>query len=293
MLSYFTRPFHSVVQRWRRARDMQSLTDDLHMAWQERAARPLSKGERELLANALVFSSVTANNVCVPRADIKAVNVKANFGKVMKAFADSHYSRLPVMGKSLDDIVGVITLKDMAPFIGKESEFVLATSVRAPLFVPETMPLPRVLQLMKRHRTGLVMVTDEYGGVTGLLALKDLLERLVGELGDEHAEEVAEGIQSIGNNRFRIPATMLLTDVSRTLALSVQFPDNPEVETLGGLVMHEARRVPAVGESVALPGGCVAKVLLADARHVEMVELKLPEKAGKTTSAKPRQAEEV
>ncbi|MFZ2586633.1 MAG: CBS domain-containing protein [Alphaproteobacteria bacterium] len=285
MASFLTQPFAAMFQRLRRAKEMESLNDDLHAAWKERAERPLSKSERELLGNALVFSSVTANDVCVPRADIKVVSTKAGFGKVMKVFAESHYSRLPVMGKSLDDIVGVITLKDMAPFVGKEGDFVLANCLRPPLFVPETMPVPRVLQLMKRHRIGLVMVTDEYGGVTGLLTLKDLLGELVGELGDEHDEAVPEGIQSVGNQRFRMPATLLLEDVTRTLALTWNLPDTLEIETVGGLVMHEARRVPAAGETVNLPNGVVAKVLVADARHVEVVELKLPDKLSKASKA--------
>lgn len=281
MIDVVWRPLQGMLARWQRAREMESLTDDLHEAWKERAERPLNQGERELMENALVFSTVTANDVCVPRADIKAVPAGADFHDVMEVFASSHFSRLPVMGKSLDDIVGVITLKDMAPFFGKERDFALADCVRAPIFVPETMPVPRVLQLMKRHRAGLVMVTDEYGGVAGLLTLKDLLGELIGNIGDEHAEVIPEGIQSVGHNRFRVPATMLLEDVSRTLALTWNLDENPEVETLGGLVMHEARRVPGVGESVNLPGGLSAKVLVADARHVEVLELKLPDKPAK------------
>jgi CBS domain containing-hemolysin-like protein len=268
-------------ERVRRAREMESLTDDLHEAWQERAQQPLTKNERDLLENALVFSTVTANDVCVPRADIRAVPSGSNFSKVIAAFEGSRRSRLPVYGKSMDDIVGFITLKDLMGYINRQSEFTLAATMHPPVFVPETMPVPRVLQLMRRHRVGLVVVTDEYGGTAGLLTLKDLLGELVGGLGDEHDGAMfaagGEGIQSLGGGRFRVPAGLMLDQVAATLSIKWPRGLNPEIETIGGLLLHEARRVPKSGETVNLPGGVSAKVLAGDARKLDLLELKLPD----------------
>ena len=268
--------------RIRRAREMESLTDDLHEAWQERAQRPLTKNERDLIENALVFSTVTANDICVPRTDIRAMASGSNFAKVIGAFESSRRSRLPVYGKGLDDIVGFVTLKDLIPFINRQGEFTLAATMHPPVFVPETMPVPRVLQLMRRHRVGLVVVTDEYGGTAGILTLKDLLGELVGGLGDEHSDTLfasgGEGIQSLGGGRFRVPASLSLEQVAATLSVKWPKLDN-EIETVGGLLLHAARRVPKAGEVVRLPGGLEAKVLAGDARRLELLELKLPELA--------------
>lgn len=279
MIALVTRPFSSLWRRWHRARAMETLTDDLHVAWQEREERPLTKTERELLQNALTFSTYTADDVCVPRSDIVAVPASASFGDVMQAFVDSSFSRLPVYGKSLDDIVGIITLKDMVTYYGKEKGFSLAKCLRPAVFVPESMPVTRVLQTMKKHRVGVLMVTDEYGGIGGLLTLKDLLGELVGDIEDEHTSEDEDGIVQIAVGLFQMPATTLLEDLEQELGLTLPPPPASDIETLGGLVMHEARRVPAVGEVVSLPGYVMAKVVAADARKIKLLELRLPDKA--------------
>ncbi|MCP5405155.1 MAG: HlyC/CorC family transporter [Pseudomonadaceae bacterium] len=286
MIDVVTRPFSKLWQRWNRARAMESLTDDLHGAWQEREARPLTKTERELLQNALTFSTATADELCVPRADIVAIPITATYTEVMKAFAESHFSRLPVYGKSLDDIAGVITLKDMVEVVGKERGFKLADCLRPAIFVPETMPATRVLQTMKKHRVGILLVTDEYGGTGGLLTLKDLLGELVGDIEDEHTSDTDEEIAKLASGAYHVPATMPLEDLELELGISLPPPPASDIETLGGLVMHEARRVPAVGEMVALPGYITAKVVKGDARRIQLLELRLPDRLGADKSKK-------
>lgn len=271
-------PLQRLWQRWERAQNMGSLTDDLHAAWQERAQRPLTEAERELIQNALVFSGVTADDVCVPRADICGVGSGASFSKVVKAFEASKKSRLLVHGKSLDEVVGVITLKDMIAYVRHEEDFALAKAMHPPVFVPQRMPVPRVLQMMRRHRVGLVVVTDEYGGTAGLLTLKDLMVELVGDILDEHGTTESEAIQSMGGGRFRVPATLPLETVTSTLSLRWPVSSSSDVETIGGLILHQARRVPQIGEDVPLPGGVMARVLTGNGRKLELLELKLPEK---------------
>lgn len=270
-------------QRWRRAREMESLTDNLHEAWAERAGRPLTPHEKELLGNALVFSTVTATDVCIPRADIKAVSAKSTYAQVVKAFANSHHSRLPVYGKNLDEVVGVITLKRLIGYADNPGIFNLTAVMHAPVFVPESMPAPRVLQHMRRHKAGIVMVTDEYGGIAGLMTLNDIVGELVGEVSDENASAETQGIQSVGGGRFRVPAGAALDYVSATL--SIALPEaTEEVSTFGGLVMHHARRVPQPGEMVNLPGGLSARVLTGDGRRVELLELQIPQNRATKTA---------
>lgn len=277
MIAFVTRPFASLWQRWHRARAMEALTDDLHGAWQERDERPLSKTERELLQNALTFSTYTVNDVCMPRSDIVAVPVSATFEDVMEVFRNSSHSRLPVFGKSLDDIAGVITLKDMVARMGSGA-FKLAEALRPAVFVPESMPVTRALQTMKKQKVGLLLVTDEYGGIGGLLTLKDLLGELVGDIEDEHDTDDGDRLLPLGNGVYHVPATLLLDDVESELGLSLPPPPSADIETLGGMVLHEARRVPAVGETINLPGMVSVKVIAGDSRRVRMLELRLPDK---------------
>jgi magnesium and cobalt transporter len=268
--------FSALRKRWDRARAMESLTNDLHEAWQERAERPLTPHERQLLGNALTFSTITAADVCIPRADIRAVPAKATYAQVVKAFAASKHSRLPVHGKNLDEIVGVITLKSLIGHVNNPAGFSLIAAMHSPVFVPEGMPVSRVLQQMRRHRAGIVMVTDEYGGIAGLMTLNDVLGELVGQVGDETSGDQGSAIQSVGGGRFRVPAGMALEQVSATLSITLP-ASTEEVSTIGGMVMHHARRVPGVGEVVNLPGGLAARVLTGDARRVELLELQLPQ----------------
>lgn len=265
------------LQRRHRARAMAPLANDLHEAWLERGQRPLSPQERELVCNALTLSSVTAGDICVPRTDIRAVPAKAGHAQVVKAFTASKHSRLPVHGKNLDDIVGVITLKDMVNHTNDPSGFTLTAAMHPPVFVPESMPVPRVLQHMRRHRVGLAMVTDEYGGIAGLLTLNDALGELVGEVVDEGGTHtVAHGIQSVGGGRFRVPAGMALEDVAANLSIALP-TGTEEISTFGGLVLHHARRVPKPGETVELPEGMTVRILTGDARRIELLELQLPQ----------------
>lgn len=267
---------HGIRQRWQRARAMESLTDDLHEAWLERAARPLTPHERELLANALTFSTITAADVCIARNDIKAVPAKATYAQVVKAFAQGKHSRLPVYGKNLDEVVGIITLKSLISHVNDPNGFILTAAMHPPVFVPESMPVPRVLQQMRRHRIGLVLVTDEYGGIAGMMTLNDAIGELVGEVNDEANIATAQDIHSLGNGRFRVPAGMPLETVAANLSLTLP-PSTQEVSTLGGLVLHHARRVPQQGEVVNLPGGLAIRVLTGDSRRVELLELQLPQ----------------
>lgn len=275
-------PIKALISRWRRAKEMESLTDNLHAVWAERASRPLSIHEKELLANALAFSERTAKDVCISRSEIVAVSARAGFTDAIKTFVSSNHGRLPVFHKTLDDLIGFITLKDMARFISNPADFKINDVLHPPVFVPETMPVPRVLHLMRRHRVGLVIVTDEYGGTSGLLTLKDLLGELVGDITDEHAEDDTPSIQSLGGGRFRVPASLPLDHVAKALGFTWPHTITAlEIETLNGLLLHEAHRVPAVGENLILSTKLNVKILTGNARRVDLVEVTLPTKGGK------------
>ena len=264
----------TTISRWRKAIELAPHIDDLYEAFEEREAGALSRPERDLLENALAFSSTTADDVGMPRADIVGIPESADFRMVIKAFQDSYHSRLPVVGHDLDDVKGMITLKDVMALVGKEHEFAMDKLVRPVTFVPENMPLQRVLHVMKRTRMPLVMVSDEFGGTSGLITLKDILEELLGDIEDEHEDGKLSALISMGGGRFKVQGDYTLEDLDKQLGtkLADAFDD---VETIGGAVLREAKTVPAKGETFKLTERVSATVVATDGRRVQVVEVKI------------------
>jgi magnesium and cobalt transporter len=268
------------VSEWRgRARKALQLAphiDDLYAAFEEREGEaPLSRHERELLENTLAFSQTHAESVGVPRADIVAVPVGADFEAVLEAFQKSSHTRLPVVGRDLDDVKGLVTLKDFIPLVKTPEAFKLEAILRPVNFVQESMPLNRVLQVMKKTRMPLVMVSDEFGGTSGLVTLKDVLEELVGDIEDEHDGAEPTPLVALGGNRFRVRGDYGLEDVDSHIGSDLASVFGEDVETIGGAVMRKANTIPARGETFALTPDIDATVYATDGRRILSVELKL------------------
>lgn len=262
------------VARWRKAMELAPHIDDLYAAFEEREGGALSRNERELLENALAFGNTTADDVGMPRADIVTIPETANFATVLAAFQDSYHSRLPVVGKDLDDVKGLITLKDVMALVGHEDQYSMVKLVRSVNFVPESMPIQRVLHVMKRTRMPLVMVSDEFGGTSGLITLKDILEELLGDMEDEHDDSKVPALVSLGGGKFRLQGDYALEDLDKQFKtnLAEMFDD---VETIGGAVLREAKTVPAKGEGFKLSDRVHATVTASDGRRLLAVELKI------------------
>lgn len=263
------------VARWRKALHLAPHIDDIYEAFEERGDNALTKHDRELLENALSFSAITADKVGMPRAEIVHVPVTATYEQVLAAFVDSAHSRLPVAGRGLDDIKGMLTLKDLIGVVAAPEGFAMARLLRPVPFVPENMTLPRVLQVMKRTRTPLVVVTDEFGGTSGLVTLKDILEELVGDLDDEHEEAVPAPLLPVGGNRYRVQGDYTLEDLDGQFGTNLAEVFGNEVETLGGAVLRVAKTVPPKGSHFVLSEGVEATVLASDGRRVLGLELQI------------------
>lgn len=260
---------------WAQAKALAPHLPQLHAAFAGRDAHPLTHSERELLENALAFGALTADDVAVPRADIKAVEETATLPEVLAQFAESHHSRLPVIGETLDDLKGFVLLKDAIAHLEKPEAFNLKTMLRPLTVVPETMPLPRVLQHMKRAKVPFVLVTDEFGGTSGLISLKDILEQLVGNIADESAPQ-AEAMVSLGGGRYRVRGETPLADLDRVLGTNLDTHEDVDVTTLAGLVMKTAQHIPILGEKITLPHNLSAEVTDTDGRRLLLLTLTLP-----------------
>lgn len=262
------------ISRWRKALELAPHIDDLHAAFEDREGGALNRHERELLENALSFGTITADDVGIPRADIVAIVEGADFDAVIEAFQESYHSRLPVIGRDLDDVKGLVTLKDIMALVGHEDDYAMAKVLRPVTFVPESMPLQRVLHVMKRTRMPFVMVSDEFGGTSGLITLKDILEELLGDIEDEHDDSRTPALVHLGAGKYRVQGDYALEDIDAQLGTTLAEVFD-EVETIGGAVMREAKTVPLRGETFKLSERITATVAATDGRRILAVDMKV------------------
>ena len=254
------------------------------------AGDDLSPIERTMLKNLLHFGERLVGDTAVPRADIIAFDVADTFPALVARFREAGHSRMPVYRGSLDEVIGMIHIKDVyarisetfsddvssAPF----ADIAVESLLRDVLHVPESM---RVLDLLARMRAGqthMAVVVDEYGGTDGLVTIEDLVEEIVGDIEDEHDETAENQLLEIGEGVYEADARLDLDELRTTTG--VDFADDEigeDVDTLGGMVFMLAGRVPAVGDTVAHPSGWRFEVIDGDPRVVRRVRLYPPEAA--------------
>ncbi len=240
-------------------------------------AGDLSPVERQMLRNLLHFGDETAGDICVTRGDIVAIPATIAFDDLVKAFAEAEHSRLPVYGDSLDEIVGMVHIKDLfATMIDTGRERSLDGLMRTPLFVPESMGVIDLLARMRSERIHLAIVVDEFGGTEGLVTIEDVVEEIVGEIEDEHDIEAAGMLTRLDEGVWEADARIELEELAEAVDARLIWEED-EVDTLGGLVFLLAGRIPSRGESVVHPSGWRLEAVDSDARKILRVRLHAPE----------------
>lgn len=249
----------------------------------EEAAEPPEPGtlpeldshERALIANVLRLRGTTADDVMVPRADIVAIAVDATFEAAIDLIRRDGHSRLPVYREELDDIVGMVHIKDVFGYVGKPEAFRLEDILRKPLMVAPQIPVLDLLLQMRQAHTHLALVVDEYGGIDGLVTIEDLLETIIGDIADEHDEAegslIAERPDGSLDVDARLPVEALEARLGPVLTAEEREAD---LDTVGGLVVTLAGRVPARGEVLSHPSGLEFRVLEADARRLKRLRIR-------------------
>ena len=238
----------------------------------------LSSVERQMLRNILHFGEKTAGDVAVPRADIVAVPATMTFEGLVAAFAEAGHSRLPVYEDSLDTVIGMIHVKDvfMIQETSADPPEDIRTLVRAPLYVPESMGVLDLLARMRAQRVHLAIVVDEFGGTEGLLTIEDVVEEIVGEIEDEHDEELPGLLIPLDGGIWDADARAELEDVAEMIDARLGVVEE-DVETLGGLAFVLAGRIPRPGEMLEHPSGWKLEVTEGDTRRVTRLRLHAPE----------------
>lgn len=259
-----------------------TLRDQIEEAIEEHEGEAPSQGdlspvERQMLRNLLHFGERTAGEIGVPRADIIAVPETISFDDLVACFADAGHSRLPVYRGSLDEVVGMVHIKDVFVILAQKQEppETVASLIREPRYVPESMGVLDLLAEMRATRTHLAIVLDEYSGTEGIVTIEDLMEEIVGDIEDEHDEESQSLLIALPEGRWEADARAELEDVGELIDPRLAEIEE-DVETLGGLASVLAGHVPQIGEIVEHESGWRLEVIDADSKRVSRLLLHPP-----------------
>ena len=237
-------------------------------------ATPIDPLERFLLENTLKLRRMTVEDVMVPRADIVAVSAAAPLPEVVEAVEQSRHSRLPVFEKDLDQIVGMIHVKDVLAHIGKPDTPSPKELAREVLFVSPAMLVLDLLLDMRLKRTHMALVVDEFGGTDGLATIEDLVEEIVGDIEDEHDIAEAPQLETRPDGTLVADARATLEDFEAAVGDVLADDEREDIDTLGGLVFHLVGRVPSRGELVSHPSGLEFEVLDGDPRRLKRLRVR-------------------
>jgi magnesium and cobalt transporter len=224
-----------------------------------------------MLEGVLQVSEIQVRDVMVPRSQMVVIQRDEPPERILPVVVESGHSRFPVVGEDRDEVVGILLAKDLLRYFadGGEGQFDIRECVRPAVFIPESKRLNVLLKEFRVSHNHMAIVVDEYGGVSGLLTIEDVLEQIVGDIGDEYDVDEGEGIRKEGERVFAVPALTRIEEFNSTFG--TRFSDE-EFDTIGGLVLHELGRMPRRGEAIEI-GGLELKVVRADRRRIETLRV--------------------
>jgi magnesium and cobalt transporter len=232
----------------------------------------LDAHERALIANVLRLREITADDVMVPRPDIVAMRADVTLAQAIDLIRKEGHSRMPVFREHLDDLLGMVHIKDVFAFNGAPESFSVERILRKPLMVAPQISVLDLLLQMRQTRTHLALVVDEYGGIDGLVTIEDLVETIVGDIADEHDEIEGPMLVERPDGALDLNALLPVEDFEAKIGNVLSEDERAaDIETVGGLVFNLAGRVPTKGEIIVHPSGIEFLVLEADARRIRRI----------------------
>lgn len=206
--------------------------------------------EEKILQRVFEFTDMSAKEVMVPITQIVAIQIDKTPEEIKTIIEEEQFSRYPVYGKDLQDIRGVLHAKDFFTLLNRPGQVDIRKIIKPPFFIPETIKLSLLLGEMQKRRTHMALLVDEYGGISGLVTIEDLLEELVGEIRDEY--DIESPVLQLKDGTLMIDASISLRDLKEDYNISL--PESPEYETLGGFLMTALQRIPQVGDEIEMDG---------------------------------------
>ena len=230
----------------------------------------IDSGALQIMEGALKVSDLQAREIMIPRSRMQVIEDDFSLEQILDLVIQSQHSRFPVVGESSDDVLGILLAKELLPLLlsGKEL-FDLKSLLRPATIIPESKRLNILLQEFREHRYHMAIVVDEYGGVSGLLTIEDVLEEIVGEIEDETDEHELEQISASGDNQFQVEAITEISDFNEFFDVGLA---DDEFDTVGGLVVHAFGRLPKINETTRIENFDF-KVIAGDNRKITQLEV--------------------
>ena len=252
----------------------EQLLQSLHSAFEHNL---LDADALAIIEGALQVSDMSVRDVMIPRAQMDTLDVDAPVEAIVRRVVAATHSRFPVTDDNKDDVIGILLAKDLLKLFAGE-DFSIRDMLRPAVFIPESKRLNVLLREFRNSRNHMAIVVDEYGGVSGMVTIEDVLEQIVGDIEDEYDwDEDSDNILLDQDGRYRVKATTEIEALNE--AFETHFEDE-NYDTVGGLVIHELGRLPKRGELVSI-GGLRFQILRADSRRVHTLLVdKLPPALG-------------
>jgi CBS domain containing-hemolysin-like protein len=231
----------------------------------------LEEGEKRMIKGIFDLPNTSVKEIMTPRVDIEALPMTATVAEAKKMIIESGHSRIPVYGRTIDEIRGVIYAKDFIRV--KNESMTLEHLARTPIFVPETKAVDELLDEIKRSHNHFAVIIDEYGGTSGIVTFEDIIEEIVGDVRDEFdkREESEEKSQLMPDGSVVIEARTSLSDVNEIL--DIKIPEDEDSDTIGGYICSVMGRIPETGETFIEPDMFRAEIISADKRKIEKLRI--------------------
>ncbi len=250
--------------------DRPSTEDEIKSLIEETDTEELEEEEREIIRSVFEFGETVAREIMTPRIAISGIKDSLTVSECIEQIKESRHSRFPVYHENIDDIIGMIHVKDLLKLLSEnEGESSIGALAKKIEYIPETMPLNDLLQLMKRSRLQMVLVVDEYGGTEGLVTMEDVIEELVGEIEDEY-DLKENGLQRRPDGSILVKARMPIYELNEEL--DAKLPESDEYDSLGGFISSELGYIPKPGETLDV-AGYTLRIQSATHRNIQIVQL--------------------
>ncbi len=228
--------------------------------------------EKEMIHSLIEFGDTVAKEVMIPRPDMAVFNTEMTREEILTLVRKTGFSKFPLYHDRIDNILGIVFIKDLLPYLHSSTNRInLERLARPGMFVPEGQPIDELLRAMQHERQKIAIVVDEYGGVSGLVAVEDIIEEVLGDLQDELDVEETEEIQVLGPDAYLVESGANLDELTRVLHIA--FPEGREYDTLGGFIYDVRGQIPKIGDQVDFAGYCF-EVLSIENRRIQQIKIK-------------------
>ena len=259
-------------------KDKKNIKEDLETVLDNKSNNidGISKQERIMLMNILKIDKILARDIMIPRAEIIAVDENISFEEAIKLFVDGAHSRIPIYKEQLDNITGMLHIKDLVKFQteNQNKENFIDNIKKDILHIPPSMPVLDLLIKMQLTRLHMGVVIDEYGGVDGLITIEDVIEEITGEIEDEHDDKDIPMFIKLSSNTFESNARLPIEELEKISQIKL-LNEGDDTDTIGGLVASIAGRVPQRGEIIKHESGMVFTIIDADPRRIKTIKISL------------------